>query len=72
MAGRIKELLGRLSETRGRGAAGAHFLRSHLILKGINPDAYAQDSPDDPAVIAELERMLQGSTRDAVASVDRI
>ena len=55
MAGKIKQLLGRLADTRGRGAAGAHFLRSHLILKGINPDSYADDSPDDPAVIAELE-----------------
>jgi len=71
MAGRIKELLGKLSETRGRGAAGAHFLRSHLILKGINPDAYAQDSPDDPAVIAELERMLHGSTENELVSVGR-
>jgi len=65
MAGRIKELLAELSETRGRGAAAAHFLRSHLILKGINPDAYAADSPDDPAVVAELERMLNAGATTA-------
>ena len=62
MPGRIKELLGKLKETRGRGAAGAHFLRTHLILKGINPDRYGDDSPDDPAVVAELERMLREGT----------
>ena len=44
MPGKIKQLLARLSETRGRGAAGAHFLRSHLVLKGIHPDLYGDDS----------------------------
>jgi hypothetical protein len=71
MAGRIKQLLGELSEARGRGAAAAHFLRSHLILKGINPEAYAEDSPDDPAVVAELERMLGGTTEQAAVPVRR-
>lgn len=71
MSGRVKQLLVKLSETRGRGAAGAHFLRTHLILKGINPDAYGDDTPDDPAVIAELERMLHGSAESAAVPVGR-
>ena len=33
-------------------------------LKGINPEGYPESSPDDPAVVAELERMLG---KDAVA-----
>ncbi len=58
MAERTNQLLKRLKETRCPDAATLHFLRSHLILKGINPEGYPESSPDDPAVVAELERML--------------
>ena len=60
MTGRTKELLRELVQARGHSAAGRHFLRSHLILKGINPDVHTETSEDDPAVVAELERMLAG------------
>jgi hypothetical protein len=58
MAERTNQLLKRLKETRCPDAATLHFLRSHLILKGINPEGYPESSPDDPAVVAELEKML--------------
>jgi hypothetical protein len=58
MAERTNQLLKRLAQARGGDAATLHFLRSHLILKGINPDGYPESAPDDPAVVAELERML--------------
>jgi hypothetical protein len=60
MVGRTCRLLEELKATRGRDAAGLHFLRTHLILKGINPDAHSPTSEDDPSVVAELERMVAG------------
>ena len=72
MAGRAKQLLGELRAARCPDAASLHFLRSHLILKGINPDAFAESSEDDPAVIAELERMLAGRRPPATGSSSQV
>jgi hypothetical protein len=34
-------------------------IRTKLILKGINPATYTEQSDDDPAVIRKLEKMLR-------------
>jgi hypothetical protein len=61
MAGQIKRLIDELIELRGgNGSKGvAHFLRAHLLMKGIDPDAYDERSPDEPSKVATLEQMIQ-------------
>jgi hypothetical protein len=71
MIGRTKELLRELEQARGQSAAGRHFLRSHLILKGINPDVHTETSEDDAVVVAELERMLAGRGKSTGAGPGR-
>ena len=59
MAGRIKHLIDELITMRAGGnGALVHFVRAHLAMKGIRPERYSTSSPDDPKIIAELERMI--------------
>lgn len=59
VSGNIKRLIDELITLRTQGnEALAHFVRAHLVMKGIQPDRYTDSSPDDPKVIAELERMI--------------
>jgi hypothetical protein len=30
-----------------------------LIIRGINPDHYSTQSPDDPKVVSQIERMIE-------------
>jgi hypothetical protein len=63
MAGRTKHLIDQLIALRARNNVGvSHFLRAHLLLKGIDPDAHDEHTPDDPEKIAVLERMIQDFT----------
>jgi hypothetical protein len=59
MAGRIKQLIHELVEIRTRNAPGAaHFVRAHLMMKGIDPDAYDGQSPDDADKIRVLQQLI--------------
>jgi hypothetical protein len=59
MAGRVRKLIDELIELRTRGSDSVTpFLRAHLMMRGINPDAYTESSPDDPAKVAALEAMI--------------
>lgn len=59
MAGRVKQLIDELVELRARGnSTVVHFLRAHLVLNGIDPDAYSEQTPDDPDRIQQLEKMI--------------
>lgn len=59
MAGNIRRLIDELIQLRtGGNEALEHFVRAHLAIKGIAPEKYDERSPDDPKVIAELERMI--------------
>lgn len=40
-----------------------HFLRAHLVLQGINPDVYTEQSPDDAKVERRLLQMIQDFQR---------
>jgi hypothetical protein len=60
MPGRTKQLIEQLIRLRAGNNAGiSHFLRAHLLLKGIDPDAYTEDTPDDPEKVATLEQMIR-------------
>ena len=60
MAGQIKNKIDEIIELRSGGVeANKGFVRALLIMKGIRPEDYTSMSPDDPIVIAKLDKMLQ-------------
>ena len=55
MPGQTKQLIDFILERRARGNPTLFFAtKTKLILKGVNPDRYNAESPDDAAVIAKL------------------
>jgi hypothetical protein len=57
MAGKVQSLIDQLIRVRG-GPKVEPFVRAHLMMKGIDPDAYRGDDADDPDAVAALERMI--------------
>jgi hypothetical protein len=55
MAGKIKQMLDTIVRVRGKGNA-THIAatRAKLILKGLSPDRFGPDSPDDPYVLNKV------------------
>jgi hypothetical protein len=59
MPGRTKQLIDELIELRAGPNQGlSHFLRAHLLMKGIDPDAFDENTPDDPEKVATLQKMI--------------
>ncbi|MCB0193608.1 MAG: FIST C-terminal domain-containing protein [Anaerolineae bacterium] len=60
MAGKIKKMLDQIIETRSKGD---YFLeqitKTKLIIKGINPDKYHDNSPDTPKIMQDVRRIAQ-------------
>ena len=55
MAGKIKALIDSIIEQRAKGSKILEgVVKTKLILKGINPKDYGDDSPDDPDIIGKL------------------
>jgi hypothetical protein len=55
MAGRIKQLIDELVRLRTKNNPKVeHFVRAHLVLNGVDPDAYDLGSADDPVKIRAL------------------
>lgn len=55
MAGQIRILIDHIVRERSQGNPILEATtRTKLIIKGIQPDAYDLDSPDDPSVLAKL------------------
>jgi hypothetical protein len=55
MPGQIKNMLDRIVTQRSRGNPTIEVTtKAKLTLKGLNPDRYASDAPDDPAVLAKV------------------
>lgn len=55
MAGKIKKMIDTIISTRAKGDPVLEkTIKTKLVLKGINPDSYGPNSPDDPAVIEKL------------------
>ncbi len=60
MAGKIKKLLNAIIEKRAKGNPTiVAVTRTKLILKGLNPDHYTLTSPDEPAVLARVEKLAR-------------
>jgi hypothetical protein len=55
MAGNIKRMIDAITEKRSKGnPTGALTTKTKFILKGLNPDRFDANSPDDPVVIARV------------------
>lgn len=55
MAGKIKTLIERLIELRTKGDRGLVApLKIKLIMKGVDPDLFDANSPDNPVVIQRV------------------
>ncbi len=55
MAGRIHHMIDQIVDKRAKGNATIVMTtKTKLMLKGINPEAFNEGSPDDPAVIEKL------------------
>ena len=55
MAGNIKRMIDAITATRSKGnPTVALTTRTKFILKGVNPDRFDANSPDDPTVIAKV------------------
>jgi len=51
-------------ELRGASNEGvAHFMRAHLMLNGIDPAHYTDNSPDDVQTQRRLEEMINDFSR---------
>lgn len=60
MAGKAREIIDLLVQQRaGQSPAAAHFIRTKLILRGIDPDKYTSDSPDDAQVLMTLREIAR-------------
>ena len=60
MAGKIKEMIDTLVNRRAQGNSVLEgVVKIKLILKGIDPKMYTQESDDDPAIIAKLEYLIK-------------
>lgn len=60
MPGQIKSMVDRIIMERAKGdPILINTTKTKLMLKGINPDKYNASSPDDPAVIAKLQKLAQ-------------
>lgn len=60
MAGKIKLMIDTLITQRAKdNAMLAGIIKTKLVLKGIDPNRFSAQSPDDPAVIAKLEALLK-------------
>jgi len=60
MAGKIKQLIEGIIAERSKGNEMlAKVVKTKLILKGINPAHYSDQSDDDPAIINKLKNMQQ-------------
>lgn len=58
MSGKIKKTIDEIVLQRSHGnALLASTTRTKLVLKGINPDLYEENSPDDPVVVAKINQI---------------
>ncbi|NPV01832.1 MAG: hypothetical protein HPY53_10675 [Brevinematales bacterium] len=58
MAGQIRKMIDMIVQERAKGnPLIERTTRTKLLLKGINPDKYNAESPDDPVMIEHLKRL---------------
>jgi hypothetical protein len=64
MAGKIQRMIEVIVAERSKGNEMlAKAVKTKLILKGINPALYSDQSEDDPTIIKKLENMLHDLKR---------
>ena len=64
MAGKIKQMIERILAERSKGNETlARVIKTKLILKGIDPAKYSDQSDDDPRIIKKLKKMLRDVPR---------
>lgn len=60
MAGQTRALIDELIRLRTHQGKGSdHFIKAHLILSGIDPDAVQSTDPDDPEKVQLLRKMIE-------------
>ena len=60
MAGKVKTLIDQLIDLRTKGDRGLVApLKIKLIMKGVDPDMFDVDSPDNPLVIQRLRTIAK-------------
>jgi hypothetical protein len=60
MAGKIKQMIDTIINQRAKdNAMLAGVIKTKLMLKGIDPNKFNAQSPDDPAVIGKLEVLMK-------------
>jgi hypothetical protein len=58
MAGKIKQMLDKIIEKRSNGnAALVKVTKTKLVIKGINPDNFTAQSPDDPQIMLKVRQV---------------
>ena len=58
MAGQIKTMLDRIIVARAKGdSVLMPLMKAKLILKGLDPDRFGPNTPDDPVVIARIKQI---------------
>jgi hypothetical protein len=58
VAGKIKQTIEKIIEQRSKGNQTIrNTTEVKLILKGINPDKFTADSPDNPEILAKLQQI---------------
>jgi hypothetical protein len=62
MSGKIKQMIDKILTERSKGNEMVErIIRTKLILKGIDPAKFSEQSDDDPKIIEKLEKMMQNS-----------
>ena len=60
MAGIIRQMIDTIINQRAKdNAMLVGVVKTKLMLKGIDPNKFSTQSPDDPAVIAKLEAVIK-------------
>ncbi len=60
MAGKIDHAITMIIQRKAKGNPTLMSVtKTKLILKGINPDKFGPNSPDDPAVLQKLKALAQ-------------
>ncbi len=60
MAGKVKQMIDTIINQRAKdNAMLAGVIKTKLMLKGIDPNKFTAQSPDDPAVISKLEALIK-------------
>jgi len=64
MAGQIRRLIDELVTLRSDGRDDLrHFVKAHLVMRGIYPDKYDDRSVDDPETLERVRGMLDEARR---------